>query len=582
MGRRTYSFFKALFKLRNLMIKKDDQAASGSLEYWQQIIFINLIISFILLGLPVVISGSYQFFLEKMIAPAVALPSIYLSLLLLGFLSGIPYRIRQSLVSWMLYTVSILLLVVTGPRGAGQLYIPLAIVLVLVFSKTHSSGRIVLINALVFTALSFLFNLDDHHNLLFLEFGRYWWLIAINALTVSIITAMIIRMVFKGMERRFIKSQFANKQLIIAQHENVRQINMQNRLRQSSMVLMDSRLDFEERIHTVLESLKTETQCSHVSLALSDNDLNAAVCIAALPEGIYDQRVVIPSFQGPYLEYASSELNALEESTPLMKRAGLTDYYYGCRFFTSETSGYLELLRSEKADHSTLNYLQFSIFQLSSALTNEQLIHNIKKSRDILELSYDEILQAWARILELRDIETQGHSRRVVSICLNIARKVNLSEYEQIQLKRGAFLHDIGKLGIPDRILKKEGPLDDDEWRLMRRHPEIGRDSVINIPFLIPAVPVIYHHHERWDGNGYPSGLKGEDIPLAARIFILADVYDALISDRPYREAMEKEEIITYMLSERGTYFDPELLDSFLEDIDDLTSYREMGDFLKA
>ncbi|MBF9017011.1 MULTISPECIES: HD-GYP domain-containing protein [unclassified Oceanispirochaeta] len=582
MTSKGYKFYRLFFKLRNLMILKDDQARAASLQYWQQFIFINLMITIYTLALPAVVAGTYQFYIEGMIFPSLILPFFYIFFILMGLLRRIPYKVRQGLVSWGFYIVSIALLLTTGPRGAGQFYISLSIVLLLVFSSSHKSWHVVIINTIVFLGLSALFYFAKDSNLLFLEFGAYWWIIVTNALCVSLIISMTIRLILKGMDRRYTKSQLFNKQLIIAHQENMRQIKVQEQLRQSGMVMMDSRLDFEERLHIVLRSLEKELQCTTVCLSLAEGDKSEAVCIAALPDGINNQRVNIPDFSGSYLEYDYEGIRSLEDKTPLMLHTEAEEYYYGCRFYTSETKGYLELLMPGKADQTSLNYLQLSLFQLGSALTNEQLIRSIKKSRDILEFSYDEILQAWARILELRDIETQGHSRRVVSISLNIALKVNLPEDEQIQLKRGAFLHDIGKLGIPDRILKKEGPLNDDEWTLMRRHPEIGRDSVINIPFLKPAVPVIYHHHERWDGTGYPSGLKGEDIPLAARIFILADVYDALISDRPYRKAMEKEEIVNYMKSERGTYFDPDLLDIFLADLDNLTYYRELGDFLKA
>lgn len=564
------------------MIKKNDQSSIASLQYWKQFIFINLLTTMLLVGLPVVVTGTYQFYSEGMKAPSFILPLFYFFFICMGFLKKIPYKYRQRLLIWGLYILSILILVLTGPRGAGQFYISLSIVVLLVFSNSQVSLHIIIINALVFLGLSILFHVEEGRNLRFLEFGYYWWLIVANALTSSLIISIIIRTILKGMDRRYKKSKYINKNLIISHQENVRQIQIQEQLRQSGLLMMDSRLDFEERLHTVLKSLKKETQCRAVSLSLAEGNKSESVCIAALPHGINEQRINIPEFSGPYLEYNIRDISNLVEKTPLMLQADKDEIYYGCRFYTSETKGYLELLRPDKADQTTLNYLQLSLFQLSSALSNEQLIRGIKKSRNILENSYDEILQAWARILELRDIETQGHSRRVVSISLNIAQKVNLPEDEQIQLKRGAFLHDIGKLGIPDRILKKEGPLNDEEWNLMRRHPEIGKDSVINIPFLKPAVPVIYHHHERWDGKGYPFGLEGEDIPLAARIFILADIYDALISDRPYRKAMKKEEIVSYMKSERGTFFDPELLDIFLRDLDELTYYKELGEFLKV
>ena len=179
---------------------------------------------------------------------------------------------------------------------------------------------------------------------------------------------------------------------------------------------------------------------------------------------------------------------------------------------------------------------------------------------------------AWASILELRDIETKGHSSRVVAITRKLADLLNLKDEEKDSLRRGAFLHDIGKLGIPDSILHKTGGLSEIEWDIMRTHPLIGRNSVLNIPFLQKAIPVIHHHHEHWDGTGYPDGKRREEIPLFARIFTLADIYDALTSDRPYRKALKESDALSYMISQKGQIFDPELLEIFVKHSRKITS----------
>jgi len=312
-----------------------------------------------------------------------------------------------------------------------------------------------------------------------------------------------------------------------------------------------------------------------IALSVTSHETGESRCIASLPEEHLCMDVTPPRISGPYLLHTHDEIIHSFEKTALMKRCLAGELYFAGRFFTSYSTGYLEMILRKEPEEGELNFIQMSLFQLSAAITNNQLIEDLQNSRDSLVASHDEILKAWAMILELRDIETKGHSSRVVSICLNIAEKVGLPEEDRIQLKRGAFLHDIGKLGIPDSILKKEGPLSEEEWILMRSHPAIGRDSVMNIPFLKPAVPVIYHHHERWDGRGYPDALAGEEIPYTARIFMIADVYDALISDRPYRKAMQQEEIAEYMQSQKGIFFDPSLIDVFLENLDELVHVEE-------
>jgi HD-GYP domain-containing protein (c-di-GMP phosphodiesterase class II) len=181
------------------------------------------------------------------------------------------------------------------------------------------------------------------------------------------------------------------------------------------------------------------------------------------------------------------------------------------------------------------------------------------------EADYERTLLGWAKALELRDEETEGHTQRVTEITVRLAEKLGCSEQEIIHIRRGALLHDIGKMGIPDSILRKPGPLNDEEWKIMRRHPVYARDMLAPVLFLAPAVTIPLSHHERWDGTGYPMGLHGKDIPFAARIFSVVDVWDALSSDRPYREAWETERVSAYIQSHKGKLFDSEIVDAFFE-----------------
>jgi putative nucleotidyltransferase with HDIG domain len=178
--------------------------------------------------------------------------------------------------------------------------------------------------------------------------------------------------------------------------------------------------------------------------------------------------------------------------------------------------------------------------------------------------AYHHTLESWARALEIRDKETEGHSRRVTELALQLARACGIHGQELEHIERGALLHDIGKMGIPDAILHKRAPLSEDEWAVMRTHPRLAYELLAGIPFLDAALKIAAYHHERWDGKGYPFALRGEEIPLAARIFAVVDVWDALLSDRPYRRALPREQVVSYLREQRGTLFDPAIVDRFL------------------
>ena len=181
-----------------------------------------------------------------------------------------------------------------------------------------------------------------------------------------------------------------------------------------------------------------------------------------------------------------------------------------------------------------------------------------------LQKSYVLTLDGWARALEYRDGETAGHTQRVTRLARLFGETLGMSSEELWGLEYGAYLHDIGKMAIPDHILLKEGPLSEEEWEIMRKHPVRSRDFIAQIPYLQPAIDIAYYHHERWDGSGYPEGLRGEAIPLRARIFTIIDNWDALTSDRPYRKAWSREKVIGYLNEESGSIFDPNIVGVFL------------------
>jgi response regulator RpfG family c-di-GMP phosphodiesterase len=182
-----------------------------------------------------------------------------------------------------------------------------------------------------------------------------------------------------------------------------------------------------------------------------------------------------------------------------------------------------------------------------------------------ISAAYDGLLNAWVRALSFRDKETKGHSERVVDLTVRLARKMGIAESMITHVRRGALLHDIGKLGVSDSILLKRGKLTEDEMERMKLHPMIGRELLSKIPFLKRAVDIPHYHHERWNGSGYPYGLVANEIPLSARIFAVVDVWDAMTSNRPYREALSRETVLKYIEGESGFSFDPSVVEAFIK-----------------
>ncbi len=224
----------------------------------------------------------------------------------------------------------------------------------------------------------------------------------------------------------------------------------------------------------------------------------------------------------------------------------------------------------EATGHSLLNDPHISGLVINYRdITERKLAEQaIAQHAEDLAQAYDNTLAGWARALELRDELTEGHTRRVTELTLSLARAFGIGEKELAHIRRGALLHDIGKMGIPDSILHKPGPLTAHEMRIMQMHPQYAYELLSLIPFLHPAIDIPYCHHEHWDGTGYPRGLRGREIPLAARIFSVVDVWDALTTDRPYRAAWSRVRAREYLLAESGCYFDPEIVQKFLRLID--------------
>jgi PAS domain S-box-containing protein len=251
----------------------------------------------------------------------------------------------------------------------------------------------------------------------------------------------------------------------------------------------------------------------------------------------------------------------------LIEKEGFVSYYCVPLITKGLIKGVMEVYfrRPFNADAEWMEFLEMLAQQSAIAINNAELLNSLQISNNDLKNAYDSTLQGWVEALDLRDKENDGHSLRVTDATLRLAIHFNFEDKEMTGIKRGALLHDIGKISISDTILNKPGPLSDEEWIIMRKHPEFAFQLLSKTRYLRDALVIPYCHHEKWDGSGYPRGLKGEAIPLAARIFAIVDVWDALISDRPYRSAWSREKALEYIQAQSGKHFDPQVVKVFVE-----------------
>jgi PAS domain S-box-containing protein/putative nucleotidyltransferase with HDIG domain len=242
--------------------------------------------------------------------------------------------------------------------------------------------------------------------------------------------------------------------------------------------------------------------------------------------------------------------------------------YYGVPLIVKgQVKGVLEVFHrtSLEPDEEWFDFFHALAGQAAIAIENATLFESLQRSNSELTLAYAATIEGWSRALDLRDQETEWHTERVTEMTVNLARAFGLSEVELVQIRWGAMLHDIGKMGVSDEILHKPSALTDEEWVVMKKHPTLAFEMLSPIRYLRQALDIPYGHHEKWDGTGYPQGLKGTQIPLAARIFAVVDVWDALNSDRPYRAAWPEEKVRDHIRASSGTHFDPQVVELFMQ-----------------
>ncbi len=253
-------------------------------------------------------------------------------------------------------------------------------------------------------------------------------------------------------------------------------------------------------------------------------------------------------------------------TAPVFAEEGFTCFYAVPLISKGKVKGVLEVFEREHLHHDRgwVDFLNSVAGQAAIAIDSVSLFNDLQRSNADLSLAYESTLEGWSAALDLRDRATEGHTQRVAKLTEQVAISMGITGNELLNIRRGALLHDIGKVGVPDRILHKRGPLTKNEWKTMRRHPQFAYDMLSPIAYLHDALDIPFCHHEKWDGSGYPRGLKGEDIPLAARIFAVVDVYDALTSDRPYRKGWPRRKTLKYIRDQAGIHFDPQVVELFM------------------
>jgi len=340
---------------------------------------------------------------------------------------------------------------------------------------------------------------------------------------------------------------------------------------------INSTLDARVTLNLLLERLLSQLKIDAATVLLLEKEshyLKWAASLGFRSGLIRGTRVRMGKGHAGWVAYERQVLIISELSDTLTNSLRDEDFqsYVGVPLIAhGRVVGVLELFHRSPLATSPelLGLLELMAAQAAIAIDNATMFQDLQRSNTELTLAYDATLEGWGRTLEFRDEDTKGHTERVANMAEGFARLIGMGEQDIVHLRRGALLHDIGKIGIPDAILLKPGPLTPEEQKIMQRHTVYAYELLSPIPFLRPALDIPHYHHEKWDGSGMPRGLKGEEIPLAARIFAVVDVWDALISDRPYRTAWPLEKVIAYIRERAGIEFDPQVVERLLQHLED-------------
>jgi len=336
--------------------------------------------------------------------------------------------------------------------------------------------------------------------------------------------------------------------------------------------------DLRLALKTIAEQIKKQLLVDLVSILLFNPHLlalEASVSIGTKTHDLRNARIRLgetligrAALERRLLAFPSPMMTAIQEDK-WVKDENLQACYVLPLVAKGNTVGVLFLgNRSEfQPDREWLDFLEALAGQVAMAIESIKSFEDLQRSNLELALAYSRTIEGWSHALDLRDKETKDHTSRVTETTILLARMSGMNDAEIMHVRHGALLHDIGKMGIPDAILLKDDYLTNEEWEIMHKHPTYAHEMLFPIEYLRPALDIPYCHHERWDGTGYPRGLKGNEIPLAARLFAVVDVWDALCSDRPYRKGWPADKVREYIISQAGTHFDPQAVDLFIRHV---------------
>ena len=346
----------------------------------------------------------------------------------------------------------------------------------------------------------------------------------------------------------------------------------------SSLHLIDkaitSSFDLRVTYQVLLDQVRQTLECDSGAILTFDADTNGFKYAAGVGFSTGERELqeitrnsplatgAVISRKSVYEDLESKKFTSAQFMNFIQKE-NFKQYWCAPMIVKGQTRGVLEVYQRSRIepDFEWTSFLEALAQQAAIALDNSINFDGLRQSHQELLQAYDETLMGWIQFLDLRDEETEGHTLRVLDWTIKVAYMFGIKDEEMANVRRGAILHDIGKVGVPDSILNKPGPLTDEEWVIMRKHPVFAYEMLSQIAFLRPALTIPYCHHEKWDGSGYPRNLKGKEIPLPARIFAIVDVFDALTSDRPYRKAWKVSDAIDHIRKGVGTHFDPDLVE---------------------